>query len=284
MERLSTIIFIPIFSRVRYLLQVGVGRILFLSVFLAWTTSSLCQTQPSESGGSDAPEHKGSCCSVCNQGVVIGAAGVPGVPGQHGVQGPRGDPGIGLPGPRGSIGDQGQKGDQGEAGVQGPPGKLGPAGPGGEKGQKGEPGESMTECVTPTPPSVVAFSAFKTAHFQGNDGDVIIFEDVATNLGDGYDSQSGVFTCAVPGLYLFSANLLSLVTGPQSYASLKQNGVVVFSIADSHSPNHHQSSHSVPLVLSAGDRVWLALFGSGKGIYGDGNRYCSLSGILIQAM
>ncbi|XP_022111961.1 collagen alpha-1(X) chain-like isoform X2 [Acanthaster planci] len=211
-----------------------------------------------------------------------GTPGIPGLPGSSGVQGPRGDPGFGLPGPKGDIGDRGQKGDQGEPGIRGPPGKEGPTGSSGVKGQKGEPGE--TTAVTPTPLSVVAFSAFRTTHFEGNNLEVVIFNDVAVNIGSGYDSDTGVFTCSVPGLYFFTVNLLSRRTGLHSYAHLLKNGDNVFAIADSHSGYHHQSSNSVILVLNVGDRIWLALYGNNKAIYGDSSRHSSFSGFIIRSM
>ncbi|XP_022100033.1 cuticle collagen dpy-13-like [Acanthaster planci] len=125
------------------------------------------------------PSSKDSCCSPCFQGPAgaAGQPGIPGVPGQNGQPGSigqRSKPGLGLPKFKGDTGDHGQEGEQGEPAVEelpGQPGKLGPPGPNGEKGGKGGPGESPN--VTPTPPSVVAFSAqLSNSHFTGNSGDL----------------------------------------------------------------------------------------------------------------
>ncbi|XP_038065209.1 LOW QUALITY PROTEIN: otolin-1-like [Patiria miniata] len=164
--------------------RVRFAAVLLSAFLLLWAVYRPCLAvaQPSDSEMSAACPPKGSCCSACFQGPAgpAGLPGIPGVPGNNGLQGSigqKGEPGSGLTGPKGDMGDHGQKGEQGEPGVQGlvgQPGKLGPAGPSGEKGEKGgkgEPGESTY--VTPTPPSVVAFSASLGGDFTGNSGDVV---------------------------------------------------------------------------------------------------------------
>ncbi|XP_022082660.1 complement C1q subcomponent subunit B-like [Acanthaster planci] len=265
---------------------------------LLWLSCGHC-------GAQEEPKGASSCCGACFQGPT-GTPGVPGIPGNPGGQGPlgpRGDPGIGLTGPKGETGEQGRKGDQGEPGIQGLPGKLGPVGrkgdigegqkgdkgepgvqePPGEKGQKGQPGDAAL--VSATPPSAVAFSAYLTSSVTGNQGDVIIFDNIETNLGDSYSSQSGVFTCSVPGVYFFTASFLSMYSTTRPYVKLKKNDIVVFSIYDSQPNQYQQSSNSAVVSLATGDRVWLE-FGSGsRGVYGEsGNRYMCFSGFLISSL
>ncbi|XP_038073668.1 collagen alpha-1(X) chain-like [Patiria miniata] len=267
-------------------------------------SSSHCQRDSETTG---QPTGSSSCCTACLPGHP-GVPGIPGNPGGIGVQGPlgpKGDPGYGLAGPKGETGDQGRKGDQGEPGMQGPSGKLGPAGckgdigegqkgdqgepglegphgPPGETGQKGQPGEATL--VTPTAPSAVAFSAYRTSAVTGGIGDVIVFDNIMTNIGDRYDSQSGVFTCSQPGVYFFTTSFLRINTATRPYVQLKKNGELVFSIYDSHDSYHHQSSNSAVLILATGDRVWLEFFGSNRGIYSAGGRFAYFSGFLIHAV
>ncbi|XP_022108573.1 collagen alpha-1(X) chain-like [Acanthaster planci] len=259
-----------------------------LFAYFLWVIcrSSLAQTDEHSPSSST-----GSCCGACYQGPAgaAGQPGIPGVPGQNGLPGSigqKGEPGVGLLGPKGDTGNRGQKGNQGELGVQGligQPGKLGPTGPNGEKGEKGgkgEPGESTD--VTPTPPSVVAFSAFLSGSFSGNSGDVIIFPTVTTNIGDAYDSGSGVFTCNVAGVYFFSVTLMSYNSGPTLFAILKKNGTRIFYVYDNHPNYHHQSSNSVVLMLAIGDTVLLENGRTNGRI--NGGIYSSYSGFLIQTL
>ncbi|XP_022100030.1 collagen alpha-1(X) chain-like [Acanthaster planci] len=250
-----------------------------------------CTAQASDSQISP-PLSKGSCCSTCFQGPAgpAGQPGIPGVPGQNGQPGsigPRGEPGLGLPGPKGDTGDRGQKGDQGEPGVEGligQPGKLGPTGPNGEKGEKGgkgEPGESTY--VTPTPPSAVAFTVYLSSHFTGNSGDTVIFDNIRTNVGDAYDSETGVFTCSVAGVYFFSVTVMGLVDGPRPDAILVVNGSGITRVRDSHPGYYHQSSNALVTTLVNGDTVSL-IVGSGAGQRIFCCSYSSFSGFLVQAI
>ncbi|XP_038065200.1 complement C1q tumor necrosis factor-related protein 2-like [Patiria miniata] len=273
--------------------RVRLAALLLPAFLLLWAVCRPCLAvaQSSDSEMSAACPPKGSCCSACFQGPAgpAGLPGIPGVPGNNGLQGSigqKGEPGSGLPGPKGDMGDHGQKGEQGEPGVQGlvgQPGKLGPAGPSGEKGEKGgkgQPGDSTY--VTPAPPSVVAFSTRMSSHFTGNSGDVVIFDNTKTNIGDAYDSQTGVFTCTVAGVYFFSVTIMGLTSGPRPTARLEMNGQRIFNVLDNHPGYHHQSSNSAVLVLANGDTVHLELYSnSGQGIYG--SYYSSFSGFLIQA-
>lgn len=77
----------------------------------------------------------------------------------------------------------------GPPGPPGPPGKAGPPGPAGPSG------------VGSSSKGGVAFSAALQDAFGKND--VIKFNDVITNLGGGYESSTGTFTCKTAGVYYF---------------------------------------------------------------------------------
>ena len=228
-----------------------------------------------------------SCGGVCCQGQTgtPGVPGIPGIPGNNGIQGPTGPKGESLLGSKGDTGNHGMKGEQGETGVKGLPGKLGPRGPNGETGQQGErglPGENIL--AAPTPPSIVAFSALLGNTVTGNEGKQLIFDNVITEIGDGYNSQTGVFTCSVPGLYFFTISFLSINSGTNPHVKLKMNGNHIFSVHDDHSGFYHMSGNSVVLILDIGDRVWLELGRSNVGVYDSSNRYSCFSGYLINAI
>ncbi|XP_038059259.1 collagen alpha-1(X) chain-like [Patiria miniata] len=272
-------------------------------ILLLWLSSchGIVQEEPKGSSG---------CCGACFQGPAgtPGVPGIPGNPGGIGVQGPlgpKGDPGFGLTGPKGETGYHGPKGDHGEPGMQGPPGKQGPVGrkgdigegqkgdqvelgiqgpqglPG-EKGQKGPPGEATL--VTPTAPSAVAFSAYRTSGVTGSSRDIIIFDNIMTNLADGYDSGSGIFTCSTPGAYFFTTSLQRMSSSTHLHVRLKKNREIIFAIYDNHGSYFHQSSNSAIISLASGDRVWLEFASSGRGIRSEpGNKYSFFSGFLIHA-
>ena len=47
----------------------------------------------------------------------------------------------------------------------------------------------------------VGFSAYATDAVRYEDYDTVVFENVATNYGGAYDSDTGIFTCPVKGDY-----------------------------------------------------------------------------------
>ncbi|XP_022082647.1 uncharacterized protein LOC110974963 [Acanthaster planci] len=209
-----------------------------------------------------------------------GFAGPPGPKGEPAYVGPKGDSSFPWPaaGPKGDIGFPGNKGDRGSPGRDGFPGLKGGPGPRGQKGQKGgsgpkgDPGDSSMQ-------SAVAFTAYRTLPLNGNKGDILIFDNIMINFGDGYDSQSGVFTCFVPGVYFFTVSIQQDQKRP--FVQLKKNEELIFSIFDSDSGTNHQSSNSAAVHLAAGDTLWLEFGGNESGIHSNSDKYSLFSGFLI---
>ena len=198
------------------------------------------------------------------------------------VKGEKGDSingNIGLPGEKGNSGSPGLKGESGSDGLQGPPGKIGPPGvaglvgsPGiaGVKGQKGEMGQSR----------VSAFSAVRTTSFTtSSTGQELPFETVYTNVGDDFNAATGRFTCEIPGIYMFTYNILTH-TGT-SYTSLTKNNDKINSVYRHGETFHDMIGNAAVLQLAAGDQVWLRVGNSGQKIYSDSHKYTSFSGVIL---
>ena len=150
--------------------------------------------------------------------------------------------------------------------------------------EKGDYLEKLS-CLHQHRPSIVAFSAVRVTKLNENGGgEIAAFGDVMTNIGDGYDSQSGVFTCPIHGLYFFTVSLLSLNNPTGMYHQLRKNGELIVSVFDNHPGFHHQASQSAILELTTGDRVWIQSGGANRGFYSSINRHSSFSGFLINAM
>lgn len=113
----------------------------------------------------------------------------------------------------------------------------------------------------------------------------IKFEHVVTNVGNGYDVNTGIFTAPVPGLYFFSAELAS-PSNARFY--LMFNGTVVtylFTIGAN--TKWESSSESITLKLELGDKVWVNGLGTIEG-YEPHNcqptcYHSSFAGFLIQS-
>ena len=87
----------------------------------------------------------------------------------------------------------------------------------------------------------------------------IIFDNVVTNLGSGYDGQDGQFTVPRAGLYFFATSLMAF---PNHYihAEVVHNGknvAYVFAANSATSLGDDTGTAVMNLVLQAGDKVWV---------------------------
>ncbi|XP_061187002.1 complement C1q-like protein 4 [Saccostrea echinata] len=112
-------------------------------------------------------------------------------------------------------------------------------------------------------------------------GDVLIFSNVITNIGGGYNSNTGIFTAPVAGMYQFFVNICSYASKTTSYY-IVLNGiskVTALSQSSNHAP--YQTGTNMLLVrLEQGDKVWIKRR-SGSGYYSSSPPFTTFSGFLI---
>ena len=83
-------------------------------------------------------------------------------------------------------------------------------------------------------------------------GQTVIFDEVLTNEGNGYDDRTGVFTCLVAGNYMFVVDSHS--HGP-TWLHVYLNKKAVASLHAPYSVRYIQMSRTVILKLKKGDHV-----------------------------
>lgn len=126
--------------------------------------------------------------------------------------------------------------------------------------------------------SKVAFYAYlsNTATDLGRNQD-IVFDNVVTNVGSGYNGNHGVFVAPVTGTYLFSVTLRGGEDG-KTWIHVVVNGLVVAKI-DLQNSLYLQNSQTIVVNLNEGDDVSVQNTIVGGAITGD--RCSTLSGFLI---
>ncbi|XP_061826526.2 complement C1q tumor necrosis factor-related protein 3-like [Nerophis lumbriciformis] len=108
----------------------------------------------------------------------------------------------------------------------------------------------------------------------------VVFKRVVTNVGGGYDSDTGIFTAPVKGLYFITFTGAAGETGSLNAAVLK-DGVNMFAIYDN--KNHHSSAtNGMAMVMEAGDKLWVTLWANQRMF--DQGRLSTFSGFLISPM
>ncbi|XP_036684935.1 complement C1q subcomponent subunit B [Balaenoptera musculus] len=187
---------------------------------------------------------------------IAGMPGLPGAPGKDGydgLPGPKGEPGIpAIPGTRGP---KGQKGDPGTPGYPGKNGPMGTPGIPGAPGNMGPPGDPGDEGRYKQNHQSVFTVTRQTVQFPAPNS-LVKFNSVITNPQGDYNTNTGKFTCKVPGLYYFvyytshTANLC---------VQLYRSGVKVTTFCDHMSNSKQVSSGGVLLQMQVGEQVWLAV-------------------------
>ncbi|CAC5423614.1 unnamed protein product [Mytilus coruscus] len=124
-----------------------------------------------------------------------------------------------------------------------------------------------------------AFTAYKVSTQALSTGEVIKFDQVWTNNGNGYDPSSGVFTAPLAGLYHFAAVVMS-VSDATLYLSLYHNNAKITTsyITDK---GYKTGTFDVVLTLKKGDKVSIRSRQNSQSIFSNSNNYSTFSGNLI---
>ncbi|CAG2244083.1 C1QL [Mytilus edulis] len=107
----------------------------------------------------------------------------------------------------------------------------------------------------------------------------VVYNTVITNVGNGYDKSTGIFTAPSNGVYIFSWNVLTHA-GKYFFTYLTLNGKLIVrnysgaqKIAD-----HISSSQNVVLEIEKDDKVFIKVQDGYTGQYMIGDDWSSFSG------
>lgn len=130
----------------------------------------------------------------------------------------------------------------------------------------------------------VAFSAGLLASGAGNTGPkgdlkILEYKKVFSNIGNAYDSDTGIFTAPVKGVYFFRFYAHSH-GGTTMAVSLLKNGETQCSVHAWKPVGNGNGSNGVVLSLEIGDKINTQLW-KNTWVYDDSESYTSFSGFLI---
>ncbi|XP_077566722.1 complement C1q tumor necrosis factor-related protein 3-like isoform X2 [Stigmatopora nigra] len=108
----------------------------------------------------------------------------------------------------------------------------------------------------------------------------LVFKRVVTNVGGGYDIDTGVFTAPVKGLYFVTFTGASPDNGRMNAAVMK-NGVNMFALFDNKN-SASSATNGMALELDGGDKVSVTLWAN-MVVY-DQSRLSTFSGFLVAAL
>ncbi|XP_035864674.1 complement C1q-like protein 4 isoform X1 [Sander lucioperca] len=114
----------------------------------------------------------------------------------------------------------------------------------------------------------------------------LIFKHVVTNIGNAYNSNTGMFTAPVRGVYHFEWSVAA--KGDNSHGSgawLVKNTQNVFMAYEYEAYGFMSSSKAVALLLEVGDVVFVRLVAEGSNVaYDDKSHHTTFSGHLLFPM
>ena len=117
----------------------------------------------------------------------------------------------------------------------------------------------------------------------------IVFDQVESNAGQGYDAKTGVFTCPYTGYYFFSHSALAPYNGHIETDIVLEGTPKAMIYAESSTPStnagsgYDQGSNSVVTYCEAGHRVWVRVHGDrGTSLYWQ--RFSHFSGFMLWSM
>lgn len=142
---------------------------------------------------------------------------------------------------------------------------------------------------------VVAFYAYFSNNFKFLlAGQTFVFDSVETNLGNGYNRKTGIFTAPTGGVYAFTWTIVAAGTHAagtsgaygETTAQLRQNGAPRGSVKVDSEKEHDDevSTGFVVLSVRAGDEIQIVNPGTAEGSFYSnfGSAKTSFAGFLIK--
>ena len=124
----------------------------------------------------------------------------------------------------------------------------------------------------------MAFLAVLEKSVSVSAGSTIIFDSIVTNLGNGYNEDTGTFVAQYNGIYQFAATVMTKQDGEiWSYFSLNRK-TIAYIYAHASDRRHDQGANTIILQLNKGDAVSVVNKYTST-LYG--GRYTSFSGTLL---
>ncbi|KAK7910392.1 hypothetical protein WMY93_015076 [Mugilogobius chulae] len=108
----------------------------------------------------------------------------------------------------------------------------------------------------------------------------LVFKRVFSNVGNAYDSNTGIFTAPVAGSYFFTFNTYGYNSHTTGAILMKNSQIQVSTYESVSSDGADSSSNSVLLTLVPGDTLHLELWDNGR-VFDNANGHTTFTGFLV---
>ncbi|XP_011442511.2 complement C1q-like protein 4 isoform X1 [Magallana gigas] len=133
--------------------------------------------------------------------------------------------------------------------------------------------------------NAVAFSAGLSKNLVLAHTEIVVYDRIFTNVGTGYDSNTGKFRCPTSGVYVFQFH--SVANQDKTiWTELWHNGYYICSMYGHTSSDYASGGNSVVLRLTKGDEVYVKAVdptnGAATNMYGASDEvYSTFSGYMV---
>ncbi|CAC5410361.1 C1QL [Mytilus coruscus] len=139
--------------------------------------------------------------------------------------------------------------------------------------------------LDPTYPNVAFDAVLSKNYVHGEQDFVLKFDQVLTNVGNAYNSATGIFTAPFSGTYLFSWNIrsgyvASIITKLMVNGTPMQSTHTDSSLDQSNGFEAHSSKTAI-LTLQQNDKVYIENFPQRGQIHSDGTGHTGFVGTLL---
>ncbi|KAL6472158.1 hypothetical protein MHYP_G00183460 [Metynnis hypsauchen] len=114
-------------------------------------------------------------------------------------------------------------------------------------------------------------------------GFILVFRKKITDVGNTYNTITGVFTAPISGVYYFRFNLLGCSSSQGVFAGLNKNKEQILFVTEKPRGSCETVVGGAPVLLKKGDHVYVVLRSKSQ-IYDNSNNYCTFSGFLLFPM
>ncbi|XP_077977736.1 complement C1q-like protein 3 [Glandiceps talaboti] len=133
-------------------------------------------------------------------------------------------------------------------------------------------------------PKQSAFQASLDQHIESKATKRLMFDESNLNIGGDWNTDKSVFTCRIPGIYVFNLNILKYGRCDSSTAYITKNEgdydvcAYAYSVLD----DYASGSATAILELKKGDYVHVTLL-EGSCLFGSNVRYTNFNGYLLSS-
>ncbi|XP_053374972.1 cerebellin-3-like [Mercenaria mercenaria] len=138
---------------------------------------------------------------------------------------------------------------------------------------------SKIECLLQSQRTYIAFTAYLSTHATHlSNAQIIPFDKVELNEGQGFNTNTHIFTCPVTGIYTFQTATTSTLNGALHAEIVKEGNQLVQAHAEP-GGNYNQGFNSIITKCDKGEKVWVRIDRYGNAVNSD--KFTTFSGFLL---